>query len=93
MRLSNGTKRRDKVANRENYPKHNHVLLDLVQRVLDFNCIRLYLSSRVEMATIIFLEFMANLARSWNRSKRNYLIQTEIIHLWMNNEILIVLIK
>lgn len=47
MRLSNGTKRRDKVANRENYPKHNHVLLDLVQRVLDFNCIRLYLSSRV----------------------------------------------
>lgn len=46
MRLSNGTKRRDKVANRENYTKHNHVL-DLVQRVLDFNCIRLYLSSRV----------------------------------------------
>lgn len=47
MRLSNGTKRRDKVANRENYTKHNHILLDLVQRVLDFNCIRLYLSSRV----------------------------------------------
>lgn len=95
MRLPSGTKRRDKVENRENYPavswryftKYNLALLDLGTTSFSFRGGDGFLDFKIvswisivfdcicvlsKLAIIIFIEFMVNLARSWNKSKRNY---------------------